>query len=237
MRFRIIEEKEPKHLRDIIQHIDTVVVVDDVFNYHFSTDEVIDESLYEDEEDIEIYTEENLLNLTDEQLLQIPKDQIHGFTNTELIERIYNLDKSLLSAKQIEILKEYCKKYRVRIDSKDVDYFLSKLKKCTRVNIAPRPKNDDFMNEYDLSENDILNILKQLTIFDYIENRKSINLGHLTNNLMVFQPSSVVVDGKVFKGLYLYIKVDMVSSTDKVWVVISFHETKKKTTLKGSLII
>ena len=230
MKFRLIEESASKHLREIIDKIDFIIMTDDINDYHFSTNESFNENVYEDE--IEIYNEENLLNLTDAQLMQMPLEKIHTFTNTELLERIYNIDKSALSADQIELLQRYYKQYNVIADSDDIEYFLSKLKECDDIWISASFKNRNFAKRYGLKTHDLLDIIKHLKPSDYIESRKSINIGHLGDNLMIFQPTTVVVKDNIFEGLIIYIKIDVDESSGDICAVISFHETNHRNKLK-----
>ena len=225
MKFKLIEDDNVKHLRDFFDKIDFVVIVPNIEDFHFSTDEVVDESLYNEAEDVEIYREENLLYLTDKQLMQIPVEQISAFTNVELIERIYRIDKEKLSFKQIELLQTYYEKYRAVISREDVQYFLNKLHRCNNVSVIPRTKNDAFFNLYNLVEKDKYAVIRQLKVSDYVESRKSYNIGHLGNNLIIFQPDTIIIDGNIFKGVTIYIKIDLNMTSDTTVVAISFHDT------------
>ena len=217
-----------KHLRNIIDRIDCIILKSDARNYHFTTNEIINNHLYEDEQDIEIYPEENLLNLTDYQLSLIPIDKTATFTNTELLDRLYKIDSSKLSNTQIRALQNYYRAHSVIMDEKDVEDFLKKLKMCDLLVISDRQKNLDFVRRYHFNNNEILEILRQLQVSDYVENRKSINIGHLGDNLIIFQPSLVVIKDKTFEGLIIYLKIDIDESNGNIYVAVSFHETDKR---------
>ena len=118
-------------LKKAISKIDQIFVVDDVNDFHFTSDEVVNKSYLEsllEDDDIEVLPEENLLNLSDEELLELSADEIHSFTNSELLDRIYLLDKSRLSKNQINSLLNYYKTWRAVISEDDVNYILNKLK-------------------------------------------------------------------------------------------------------------
>ena len=230
MKFTLIEGSPAKHLKEIVDKIDFIILTDDVNNYHFSTNESFSTDLYED--DIEVYGEENLLNLTDEQLMQLPLEKIRSFTNTELLERIYNLNKSILSVDQIELLQNHYKQYNVVANSDDIEHFLSKLKECDDIWVSASLKNRNFAKRYGLKTHDLLSIIKQLKPSDYVENRKSFNLGHLGDNLMIFQPTTIVVKNNIFESLIIYIKIDVDESSGDICAVISFHETNHRNKLK-----
>ncbi|MBQ6654126.1 MAG: hypothetical protein IJM79_01195 [Erysipelotrichaceae bacterium] len=223
------EMEEEKHLRDFIKKVDYLWVVNDIDEHHFSTDEVIDEQcLREDEDDIEIYPEENLLNLSDDQLLQIPEDRIHGFTNTELLDRFYKLDKTKLSANQIAVLTNYYEVYRAVIDKEDLELILDKLKKCSEVYVEPTRKNREFMVTFNISNEDVLSIVKQLTVSDYVGSRKSFNAYHLGDNLLVFEPTTVIVNDEVMTGVIIYMKINVDMITGDVGVLVSCHSTNHR---------
>ena len=227
----ITEDYETKHLRDIIKKIDIIYIYGDVTkDFHFSSDEIVDNALKEDN-NIDVLPEADLLNLSDAQILSLSNEKIHSFTNTELLDRIFQADKNRLCTNQLEILQKYFTEYKVILDQKDVQDFLNKLQKCSKLFYERTTKNSDFINRFDLTPDDILNILKQLTVTDYVENRKSFSVGHLGNNLMIFQPSTIVVENNVFEGLFIYIKIDIDESNGLVCVAVSFHETNKRSKL------
>lgn len=228
MKFKVLKEStQPKHLKDVVHKIDVIALVDNINDYHFTTDETYDESLYESD-DTDKLPEEDLLDLTDEQLLQLPKEMIHTFTNTELLDRLNSLDKTLLSPSQIEILRTYYKDYKVVIDKSDVEDFLSKLSKCSSVTRVATKKNRNFSRTFKFTDDEVLGAIKQLKASDYVMNRKDFSIGHIGDNLMVFEPSTIVIDGNVFKGLIIYIKIDVDESNDYNVVALSFHETNAK---------
>ena len=114
------------------------------------------------------------------------------------------------------------------MDKSDVEDFLRKLRMCDLVVVTERRKNLDFIARYHLGNDEILNILKQVKASDYVENRRSINIGHLGDNLIIFEPSVIIIDGERFTGLIIYVKIDIDESNGNTYVAISFHDTNKQ---------
>ena len=114
------------------------------------------------------------------------------------------------------------------ISKSDVENILSKIKKCNSVFVEPRPKNASFISKYNLSSNDCKAILDSLTVDDYIKNTISVNSNNLGDNLIIFEPSTLVINGNQIEGVIIYIKIDMDESTDTSVVAVSFHQTNRK---------
>lgn len=110
------------------------------------------------------------------------------------------------------------------ISKSDVEDILNKIKACNWLDVEHRPKNFKFIKKYNISPESARNILNQITVNDYVKNTTSRNSKHGGNNLIIFEPKNVNVDGKIL-NLIVYIKIDLDESTDTKAVAVSFHET------------
>lgn len=214
---RFIFKNNKTHLKDVLDNIGLIVVVDDIENYHINTDFCLDEDWQDD-----------LSNATDDTLRKLSTVEIDKITDINLLDRLYKLIPQKFSIKQKQVLKDYYKKYSLVIDKSDVQVFLDKIKKCNRLILAGRPKNTSFLYKYDLYNDDCLNILHQLKVSDYVENRKSFNDSYFGNDLMVFEPSTIVLNGNIFSNLIIYVKIDTSKTSGTDIVAVSLHETNKR---------
>lgn len=204
------------HLRDIIKSIDMILIYDDVSDYHYFNK---DTSLLEEDEDLT--EEDEYLFYSDNMLSELPKDITKTFTSEELLDRLYKINRNILTTEQINILRKAYKQ-KVKIDKSDVKAFLDMIQSCKRIWIPNRPKNRRFLSKYNIEPNDCMTILKTLTVDDYMYNTKSINLNHFGNNLMVFNTSVRIEDVPV--NIKVYIKIDVDESDNSSVIAISFHE-------------
>lgn len=215
------EELESTSLRDALEDVTSIWVYNDVQNAHFTS-----EYPTELEEGIEpeFYPLEDLLFMSSEQLLNVPSEILTNQTNLELLDKVAHLDSSKLTSEQQQLLKKaYAQK--VVIDRADVEHLIQKLKECKKLIIAERPENKSLLES--LSVEDCLEIIKNLEVSDYAYSTKNYNLAHFGNQLIVFQPKEVVVEGKDIGPLTLYIKIDLDQSSGTATVAISFHPTSR----------
>lgn len=204
------------HLRDVIKSIDVIFIYDDVSDYHYFNK---DTSLLEEDEDLT--EEDEYLFYSDNMLSKLPEEITKTFTSEELLDRLYRINRDILTPEQINILRKAYKQ-KVKIDKSDVKAFLDMIQSCKRVWIPNRPKNRKFLSKYNIDADDCISILKTLTVDDYMYNTKSINLNHFGNNLMVFT-TSVLIEN-VPADITVYIKIDVDESDNSSVVAISFHE-------------
>ena len=179
------------HLRDVIKSIDTIFIYDDVSDYHYFNK---DTSLLEEDEDLT--EEDEYLFYSDNMLSKLPEEITKTFTSEELLDRLYRINRDILTPEQIQ--------------------------SCKRVWIPNRPKNRKFLSKYNIGADDCISILKTLTVDDYMYNTKSINLNHFGNNLMIFTTSVLIENAPV--DITVYIKIDVDESDNSSVVAISFHE-------------
>lgn len=214
-----------RHLSDVVKKIDLFKVFADIDDAHY---DIFDESLCEDIED-----DEQLFYLgwSDEQLKELAKEDTKDFTNFELLDRLYKLNKELLSKEQLELLKNNFRQ-KIVIDREDVEDLLNKFKSCDNIWIEPYKKNRKFMQENNLTENDCLAIVHNLKISDYYANTKSINDNYLGNNIMIFEPKNVVKnDGTKLGDFTVYVKLDIDEMTNDTIALISIHKALEQNKL------
>lgn len=207
------------HLRDLVKNIFLINIFDDVKDFHYYS-ECLDE-----EEDL--VKEDEYLFYSDSQLKELSLDIIRAFTNLELLDRLYKIDKELLTDAQINILRDKYKQ-KVIVDKKDVEDIISKLKQCKRVNIADRPKNTLFAKKYNLSNEEYKEIIDHIEVKDYHSSTKDFSLEHMGNNLIIFQLSGMKLStGKSLESIYLYVKLNLDMTDNEAVAAISFHDTNR----------
>ena len=210
-------DNKPIHLKDIVKRVIDIVVYEDIKDAHFLNFL----ECPDDVEDIEDSEEVIYLDMSDEQLKQFTPEQVHKFTNIELLDKINNVYKEALNEKQVQTLINL-NKQQFTITKEDVQVLLDKLKLCKTIKVERRTKNNNFYNQYNITDSDALNIIHQLKVEDYCANTKSVNLKHLNNNLMIFEPTVEIHKFKV--SLVLYIKLDVDETTGDTVVLVSIHE-------------
>lgn len=221
------------HLKDILdkKDIDIIYVYNDIKDAHFFSDEI----LLEDEDGGEILSNNLDMSLmSDDWLLKLSIDEVKEIQNIDLLDRIAKLDKSKLSKEQIEKLKEVYKQ-KIIIDKQDVERLIEEFKQCNRLFITGTPKNHIFIIEHDLYVEECLEIIHKLKVSDYYTNTRSYNRRFLGNDLIIFEPSNVVLsNGKNLSNIKIYIKLDLTESEDNIVMAVSFHQTDKQNKLPYS---
>lgn len=215
---RYIKTAQHVHISDIISYISCFVITDNVLNLNWSEIHSSDDISNE-------YDDEYYSTIPDDILIATPKEELSHIDNIYILDRIAKLDKSKLSRDQLNALKrEYKKGYA--IDESDCKYLIDLFKGCNRIRIAPNVKNIDFLSRYELSDKDILAVLHNLNVDDFVASTRSINYNYLGNNLIIAQPSVVIVqdDENIMIGAKLYIKLDIDEISGSCAVFISFHE-------------
>lgn len=236
--YNIVEGKDDMknqiHLKDIVKNITNIILYNDVDLAYLRNPLKLTEG--EDVDDIEDSFEATCLSMSDKQLETISDEDLHKITNIELLDRLTKICKNRLSVNQTKLLQDSYKE-KIIIDKEDVRVLIDCIKLCTNITIEDRLKNMGFMNKYKLDLNDILNIIKNLTINDYYANTRSVNFNHLGNNLIIFEP--VIKLNNELIQLYIYIKLDIDETTGDTVALVSIHDANKQNTLpykKDSII-
>lgn len=212
-------EDSSKHLRDILKGIEAIYIYNDARQAHLQEDLT--------ESDGDVSSDELLLSWPDDKLLELPEEKIHEIRNLKLIHRIARQDKSKLSAEQLQSIQEFYKK-KWFLDKEDVEALIEYLKECHRLYIAERPKNESLLRLYDLTTEDCLDIIHDLTVSDYIANTANTHYDYLGNHVVIFEPTNIQLpDGRDLGDLLVYIKLDLglEEEPDHATTSISFHKT------------
>lgn len=212
--------ESPEHLRDVLKGIDAIYIYNDARQAHLK------EGLTESGEEEDFSSDEELLSWPDDKLLELSNEKIHQIRSLELIHRIAMLDKSKLSAEQLQSIQEVYKQ-KWLLDEEDVKNIIDYLKDCHRLYIAERPKNESLLRLYDLDVNDCLDIIHSLSVANYIANTKNTHYDYLGNNLIIFEPTDIQLsDGRDLGDLIIYVKLDLgLEEGDHSTTAISFHRT------------
>ena len=215
------------HLTDIVKRIDHIIICEDLSRtpYTISASDSIDSN-----NDDELSDEQYYITFSDDQLLQLTEEEIHQFTNIELLGRIAKLDIDLLSANQLKQLKEaYSKK--VICSKEDVEKILEMIQTCKSVSYDGQHwKTNKFLKDSSgsIRKQDCLDILHQLTIEDYVANSRSYNISHIGNHLIIFEPDDnwETSDGTLLQDIKIYVKLDIDESDSSAVALVSMHLAK-----------
>ena len=228
MKRLVCKHENEIHLSDILKRIDYIIICDDLERspYQISASEDLSDRFDDDD-----YTNEQFyVTLTDDQLAQIAPEEIHTFTNIELLGRIAKLDVNKLSKQQQQLLKaEYSKK--VVLDKSDVENLIDMLRKCNSISFdGHHLKTLRFLKGEDgkIRSKDCLDIIHQLTIEDYVAHSRSYNRNHIGNNLVIFEPEVEweTVDGTIIEDLKIYVKLDIDETDGHAVALVSMHQAE-----------
>lgn len=164
-------------------------------------------------------------NYSDEELLNLTPDEVSNITDINILQRVAKLNSELLSDYQKNVLSFSFDRKNQLLES-DVKDILTSIKTAKRAVYVPSNKNNTFVNKYNISDTDMLNYVKKLTIGDYVCStvyKDSFLLGH---NLIIFEPtrSMILENGDTITGITVYVKVDLDYKNKDVVFLISFHE-------------
>lgn len=212
------------HLKDLIKDITGIVLYNDINDAHILSTIQLEEDI----DDIEDSFEATCLNMSDKQLTTISDEDLHRITNVELLDRLVKICKDRLSVNQIKLLQDFYKQ-KIIIDKEDIQVLLNCVKLCNNLFIGSRYKNIEFIKKYNLNCNDILDIIKNLTVNDYYTNTRSINFNHLRNSLIIFEPT--ITKNENIINLCIYVKLDIQERTGDTIMLVSIHEIPKSNKL------
>lgn len=206
-----------KHISDLFNGIGAIIFVPDVIAY-FSAEASTDFPY-------NLYSDEDLLELNEVEVHTIdPSDTI-------TLTRIYKLAPEKLSAKQLKnVLNILATK--VIADETDVENIISDRKQCDKAVQTGRGKNAAFGLKYNLTEEDKLYVVQNLTLADYVTSTKSGNANFGGNDLIIFEPTiDLTLNGKdVSEKITIYIKIDLTISLRKISAVSPFINLKRTRT-------
>lgn len=119
--------------------------------------------------------------------------------------------------------------------SADIEEFLNSMKKAPMLFIERSAKNSAFLKLYKTLSGKLFDVstakelLKQLTISDYVYTTESDSANYKGDELIVFEPVHDLVsrkNGVVLKNVVIYIKIDKTESNEDQTVLVSFHSAE-----------
>lgn len=123
-----------------------------------------------------------------------------------------------------------------RIESStDVAEFLNDMKKAPMLFIERSAKNSEFLKLYKTLSGKLFDVstakelLKQLTISDYVYTTESDSANYRGDELIVFEPVHDLIsrkNGVVLKNVVIYMKIDKTESNEDQTVLVSFHSAE-----------
>lgn len=123
-----------------------------------------------------------------------------------------------------------------RIDpSADIAEFLNCIKKAPMLFIERSAKNSAFLKLYKTLSGKLFDVstakelLKQLTISDYVYTTESDSANYRGDELIVFEPAHDLIsrkNGVVLKNVVIYMKIDKTESNEDQTVLVSFHSAE-----------
>lgn len=115
------------------------------------------------------------------------------------------------------------KQEHIIVTKKDLENVLKKVSKCTYFDVkGDRPKNKEFLEEHELTDEDVASIVKQLSTTDYCYTLVSNNKFHKGALLHVFiSGKEFKLKTRIIKNIAMYIKFEY--TTEGVVCVVSIH--------------
>lgn len=128
-----------------------------------------------------------------------------------------------------EDLDDKCPK-SFKLTRDDIIKILEGFQKCKLVLLAKYRRNiiSENLGCGQIEKADLMNIVKQLTIFDFTKCILNSNPNHKDERLIEFitNKSFLLLNGNMLEGVKVYIKINLDESDDDVLVAVSFHSTK-----------
>lgn len=147
------------------------------------------------------------------------------FDDVSAIDLSEDIDGGYLELKDRESIK-------FTISEDEVEEILRRLRKCTEIHQEDYYKTNKFLKQNNLNIEECLEIIHKLKVSDYYANTRSLNPNHLNNNLIIFEPEIVRLNnGKEFKDLIIYLKIDLDETTKDAVALVSLHRSNGKNRL------
>lgn len=119
--------------------------------------------------------------------------------------------------------------------SSDIAEFLNDMKKAPMLFIERSAKNSEFLKLYKTLSGKLFDVstakelLKQLTISDYVYTTESDSANYKGDELIIFEPVHGLIsrkNGVVLKNVVIYMKIDKTESNEDQTVLVSFHSAE-----------
>lgn len=112
----------------------------------------------------------------------------------------------------------------------DVSKFLRDFRTCKSIVLAARRRTliTEKLGLGPITEDDLMNIVKHLTVEDYVKCVPNSNPEHKDTKLIVFISNKEfeLQNGNTLSGVKVYIKINLDESNEKAMLAVSFHTTK-----------
>lgn len=217
---RYIRSNESVSADRLFSSISVIYIVPDASKIEFSLSE-----------DIEIYSD-----YTDDELLQLPDYEIDNICNPIILDRIRKLMPDRVSAVNAATIADFLSQ-KFSLNDSDIKYVLEKLSKCNSIEWTsgiPTGKSGNFIRQYHITTNDILNIINNLTVKDLDHVTNSYSTENAFDQLIVFLLNRDITleSGDVINGMIVYLKVDFTGTTRNgdTAAVMSIHPADSKKT-------
>lgn len=117
-----------------------------------------------------------------------------------------------------------------RLTKNDIVKILESFKNCKSIVLAKYRRNliSENLGCGEIDKQDLVNIIRQLTISDFTKCMLNSNPDHKDCRLIEFitNRSFHLLNGNTLQGVKVYIKINLDESDDEALVAVSFHSTK-----------
>lgn len=115
------------------------------------------------------------------------------------------------------------------LTKEDVIKLLDDFKSCSTILLAPRRRTliSENLGVGQIEKEDLLNIVRTLTVEDFTKCFPNSNLEHKNDKLVEFitKKSFQLLNGNKLEGVKVYIKINADETTSEILVAVSFHTT------------
>lgn len=225
MKRLVYSSSDAPHLSDLISRITQIIICNDI-----DSQPTIINSSEDLDDDEDMTDEQSMVTWSDEQLMELTRAEVAQLSNFELLNKIARLDRTKLSKSQLQLLQKLNKQKKFIVDKEDVIEVLNLIKRCKDISyLRNHVKTERFATDSngDFRKDECMQIIKNLTVADYVTSGYSNKGTYLGNNVIIFQPTTTwkLNNGMILKDFTVYIKFDIDESTGNTLALISFHDT------------
>lgn len=199
------------HLADILTDNVRIIFVSDMSDYN------IREITAATNSDYEFISERMLRKMSEEQLAEI--------TDPDTLVRLGRMDYQLLTPGQKLIAYKYLSS-KVLVEERDVKAVLNLIQSKKHATYVLTDKNEEFVEKYDISADDMLKVVKTLKYSNYKSATRNYIPDFYGDTLLIFRTNknTPLGIGTLPAGTDIYIKIDIEASLKTTVLLISFHE-------------
>lgn len=199
------------HLADILTDNVRIIFVSDMSDYN------IREITAATNSDYEFISERMLRKMSEEQLAEI--------TDPDTLVRLGRMDYQILTPGQKLIAYKYLSS-KVLVEERDVKAVLNLIQSKKHATYVLTDKNEEFVEKYDISADDMLKVVKTLKYSNYKGATRNYIPDFYGDTLLIFRTNknTPLGIGTLPAGTDIYIKIDIEASLKTTVLLISFHE-------------